>query len=122
VSGGETLGWSGRAAGRAGDAGETALGQLLGFEFERLHALAQALHVRVGIAPEPPPQRPQRFHDLGPDRADRSIGQCKPIAAEPAAPRDAEPQREQHQVDVELISILQRDQRLGDPGKGVESK
>src|SRR6266566_2102092 len=82
------------------EASETRLNHFLSRNFERLHPVAQALHIGVGILPEASPQRAQRLPYIGSDHTSRTLGRSQPIVVEPAAPRDTEPQRKKHQVDV----------------------
>ena len=64
----------------------------------------------------------QRFDNFASQRAGRSLGHRQRIAAERSAPRHPEPERKQHQVYIEAVAVLQRDQRLGDPRPLVEGK
>lgn len=104
------------------EARESRLDQFLGRKFERLNSVAQALHIRVGILRKASPQRAQRLHHIGSDLAARTLGRPQPIAAEPAASRDPEPQHKEHQVDVESVSVLQRNQRSSDARSRVKGQ
>src|SRR5215472_611151 len=102
--------------------GEARLHQLLALQFEYLDALAEALNVLVRLVFEVPAQQAQRFDDLGADRADRSLGRRQRTAVERVSSRDAEPQRKQHQIDVEAVAILQREQRRRYAGERIEGE
>jgi hypothetical protein len=98
------------------------LDQLLARDFQRLHAFAQALYIPVGMVPERSAQATQGFDNLSSERAGSSLRRRQGITVEWSAPRDAEPQRKQNQVDVEAVAVLQRDQRVGNPRPLVESE
>jgi len=98
--------------GRSGQRRQPRLCRLFGRQFDRRDLPAQPLHIRIGIAPEPASQMPQRLGNLLPDFADCLLRDDKLRLAEGGAAGEAEPQREQHQVDVEPAAILQRQQSL----------
>src|SRR5215471_2736971 len=102
--------------------GEARLHQLLALQFEYLDALAEALNVLVRLVFEVPAQQAQRFDDLGADRAARSLGRRQRTAVERVSSRDAEPQCKQHQIDVEAVAILQREQRRRYAGERIEGE
>src|SRR5206468_3407301 len=56
------------------------------------------------------------------DRSERRRGGGKLVSVEAMAAPCAEPQCEQHEVDVAAGPVLQRDQCLGDAGPGVKSQ
>ena len=107
---------------RSREASEPRLNHFLGREFERFHPVAQALHIRVGIWAEASPQRAQRLHHIGSDRADRMLDRPQRVDVEPIASRDTEPQRKKHQVDVEPVSVLQSNQRSSDARSRVKGQ
>ena len=105
---------------RPGAAGKAAQRDPFGAELNLLDRRPQPLNIRIEIGCQAPAEVAKRLDQLDTDHSDRLVSCGQLLGIEAPSPRQAVPQREQDQVDVEPGPILQFDQRTGDIGKGIE--
>ena len=110
----------GVAGGRPGEVREAALNHSFRRDFQRLDALAEALDIGIAIRSELSSQRPQGQHDCRRDRAGATLGGHQLGLRQAAQPAGAPPQRKQYEIDIQTRTILQREERFGNPGLRVE--
>jgi len=87
---------------------------------QRGDAPAQCREIGVGCGFELPSQPAQRRDRGTRDRGNRRLGAGQLAGSETAASARSEPKSEEDQIDVACRAVLDRDQRVGDPGPGIE--
>ena len=106
---------------RAGRAGELCRQPVLhppfGGDLQRGDPPAQRREIEVGSGFELPAQRRDRG---GGDRGDRSLAAGELAGSEKATVARSEPKAEEDQIHIAVRAVLDRDQRVGDPGPGIE--
>ena len=106
---------------RAGNGGalrrQPVLHPPFGGDLQHGDASAQRREIGVGNGFELPAQR--RDRGAG-DRGNRRLGAGQLAGSETAASARSEPKSEEDQIDVACRAVLDRDQRVGNPGPGIE--